>query len=336
LTTPSGTSCATRSGESGLLDDGDDALDVLVGKWCFLDENTVASMGAPREDVATCAATSCPRPGQRRARLARPIRRVVRRITVTWDAAGMPEPLTLERQDGIAVLTMRAPATRNALTVAMARAMIDACETIDADAGIGAVIVTGEGPYFCAGGDRATLAAAGKDPADPAIYQAIGTIYGAFARVGAVEPPTIAAIRGGAVGAGLNLALATDLRVVAEDAKLLSGFLPIGLHPGGGHSLLLARSVGRETANALQLFGATITGAEAVERGLAWAAVPAEEVGATARRLAAIPAKDPELARRTARSMRTIAGPPTMSWAAALDLERASQMWSMRRKELAS
>lgn len=86
----------------------------------------------------------------------------------------------------------------------------------------------------------------------------------------------------------------------------------------------------------MQLFGATITGAEAVERGLAWAAVPAEEVGATARRLAAMPAKDPELACRTARSMRTIAGPPTMSWAAALDLERASQMWSMRRKELAS
>jgi enoyl-CoA hydratase len=248
----------------------------------------------------------------------------------------MPEPLTLERQDGIAMLTMRAPATRNALTVAMAQAMIEACETIDADAQIGAVIVTGEGPYFCAGGDRGTLAAAGKDPADPASYRDIGTIYGAFARVGSLEPPTIAAIRGGAVGAGLNLALATDLRVVADDAKLLSGFLPIGLHPGGGHSLLLARAVGRETANALQLFGATITGVEAVARGLAWVAVPAEQVDLTARRLAEVPARDPELARRTARSMRTIAGPPAISWTAALELERASQMWSMRRKDIAS
>lgn len=248
----------------------------------------------------------------------------------------MSESLSLECQDGIAVLTMRAPATRNALTVAMAQAMIDACETIDADPQIGAVIVSGEGPYFCAGGDRATLGAAGKDPANPARYRDISTIYGAFARVGALEPPTVAAIRGGAVGAGLNLALATDLRVVADDAKLLSGFLPIGLHPGGGHSLLLARAVGRETANAMQLFGAAITGEEAVARGLAWIAVPAEEVDEAARRLAEIPARDPELARRTARSMRTIAGPPGMSWAAALDLERASQMWSMRRKDLAS
>ena len=67
-------------------------------------------------------------------------------------------------------------------------------------------------------------------------------------RVGELAPPTIAAIRGGAVGAGLNLALATDLRVVAEDAALLSGFIPIGLHPGGGHTALLGRLGSREAA----------------------------------------------------------------------------------------
>ena len=175
---------------------------------------------------------------------------------------------------------------------------------------IGAVVVTGDGPFFCAGGDRAQLAAAGKDPAEPELYRAMGRIYNAFARVGALEPPTVAAIRGGAIGAGLNLALATDLRVVAEDAKLLSGFLPIGIHPGGGHSALLSRATGRETANAMQLFGVTVSGLQAVELGLAWAAVPAGAVEATALDLARVPAADPELARRTARSMRTIAGPP--------------------------
>lgn len=248
----------------------------------------------------------------------------------------MAEDITLEVRDGVAVLTMRAPERRNALTVGMAQAMVDACEQIDADPAVGAVIVTGEGAYFCAGGDRATLAKAGKDPSDPAAYKDLTTIYHAFARVGALEPPTIAAIRGGALGAGLNLALATDLRVVADDAKLLSGFLPIGLHPGGGHSHLISRAVGRETANAMQLFGATVVGQQAVELGLAWKAVPADEVDAAALALAATPAKDPELARRTARSMRQIAGPPSVPWAAALDLERASQMWSMRRKDLAA
>lgn len=248
----------------------------------------------------------------------------------------MDVPLTLDRADGIAVITMRAPERRNALTVPMAAAMIDACETIDADASVGAVIVTGEGGYFCAGGDRTVLAEAGEDPAAPETFDAMSTIYNAFARVGKLLPPTIAAIRGGALGAGLNLAMATDLRVVAEDATLLSGFLPIGLHPGGGHAHLLRRVGSRETANALQLFGQRLSGTEAVKRGLAWRAVPAEEVDATARELAAVPAADPELARRTAASMRRIAGPPAIPWDAALDLERAAQMWSMRRKALGS
>ncbi|UUY03750.1 enoyl-CoA hydratase-related protein [Svornostia abyssi] len=246
----------------------------------------------------------------------------------------MASELTLDRRDGVAVMTLRAPERRNALSAAMADAMVAACEEIDADGSIGAVIVTGEGPYFCAGGDRAQLAAAGEDPAEPSLYEAMGRIYQAFARVGELVPPTIAAIRGGAVGAGLNLALATDLRVVADDAVLLSGFLPIGLHPGGGHAALLTRLVGRETANAMQLFGAKVTGARAVELGLAWTAVPADEVDAAAFELARVPAADPELARKTARSMDTIAGPPAISWPAALELERASQMWSLRRRDL--
>lgn len=247
----------------------------------------------------------------------------------------MPDDITLHRRDGVAILTLRAPDRRNALTVAMARTMVEACEEVDADPSVGAVVVAAEGAYFCAGGDRATLRAAGEDPAAPEAWRGLTAIYEAFARVGRLEPPTVAAIRGGCVGAGTNLALATDLRVVAEDARLASGFLPIGLHPGGGHSLLLSRAAGRETANAMQLFGASVSGARAAELGLAWAAVPADLVDETALALAAIPAADPELARRTARSMRQVAGPPALPWAAALDLERASQMWSMRRKDLA-
>ena len=198
------------------------------------------------------------------------------------------------------------------------------------------MVVRGAGGFFCAGGDRATLAEAGHDPAAPETYAGIGAVYRSFARVGELEPPTVAAVRGGAVGAGLNLMLATDLRIVGRDARIVSGFLPIGLHPGGGHGALLGRTGAREAAAALALFGERIDGARAAELGLAWAAVDDEDVEGTALELAARAGADPQLARRTAASLRTVLGPPALPWGAALELERASQMWSMRRKELSS
>jgi enoyl-CoA hydratase len=246
----------------------------------------------------------------------------------------MAEEIGLERREGVAILTLNAAERRNALTRGMAEELIAVCDEVDADPSIGAVVVRGEGGFFCAGGDRATLAAAGADPAAPRTFEGLGAVYRSFARVGELEPPTVAAVRGGAVGAGLNLALATDLRVVARDALLVSGFLPIGLHPGGGHGALLGRTGSRETAAALALFGERIDGARAAELGLAWAAVEDEDVEGTAFDLAARAAADPELARRTARSLRTELGPPAVTWPAGLELERASQMWSMRRKEL--
>lgn len=247
----------------------------------------------------------------------------------------MPSPyadIRVEQEGGVARLVLDAADRRNALTVEMARSMVQACDDLDADPTVGAVVVCGSGDYFCAGGDRPTLAAAGEDPADPERYDGMGDIYRAFARVGELRAPTIAAIRGGAVGAGMNLAMATDLRIVARDAKLASGFIPIGLHPGGGHGVLLGRTGAREATAALMLFGERVTGERFAELGLAWAAVDAAEVEDVAMTLAARPGADPDLARRTAASMRMEVGPPAMTWPAALQLERPEQMWSMRRK----
>lgn len=244
--------------------------------------------------------------------------------------------VNLERADGVATLILDAPDRRNALTLSMARELAAACDEIDADTSVGAVVVRGSGGYFCAGGDRQTLAEAGRDPAAPEAWEGIGDVYRSFARVGELQPPTIAAIRGGAVGAGVNLAFATDLRVVANDAMIISGFLPIGLHPGGGHGVLLGRTGIREAAAAMALFGERIDGARAAQLGLAWAAVEDDEVEAKAAELAAAPAADPELARRVAKSLRAQLGPPALPWPVALDMERASQMWSMRRKSLGS
>lgn len=246
----------------------------------------------------------------------------------------MASEITIERRDGVALLTLDAPDRRNALTRAMARELAEACDEIDADAGVGAVVVRGAGGFFCAGGDRDTLARAGRDPAHPDAYAGLGDVYRSFARVGELDPPTVAAVRGGAVGAGVNLAFATDVRVVARDARIVSGFLPIGLHPGGGHGVLLGRTGAREAAAAMMLFGQRIDGERAAALGLAWEAVDDPDVEERALELASVPAADPELARRTARSLRTELGPPPIPWPAALELERASQMWSMRRKDL--
>lgn len=245
----------------------------------------------------------------------------------------MPGDITLTRASGVATITLDAPDRRNALTLDMARELVAACDEVDADPAIGAVVIAG-GEFFCAGGDRDTLAAAGRDPAEPDAWDGIGLVYRSFARVGELQPPTIAAIRGGAVGAGVNLAFATDLRIVGRDAKIISGFLQIGLHPGGGHGVLLGRTGVREGAAAMAMFGERIDGARAAELGMAWAAVDDSEVESTADALAQRPAADPQLARRVARSMRAELGPPALPWAAALDMERASQMWSMRRKDL--
>jgi enoyl-CoA hydratase len=145
--------------------------------------------------------------------------------------------------------------------------------------------------------------------------------------------PTIAAIRGAAVGAGLNLALSTDLRIVAKDAVLRSGFLPIGLHPGGGHFTLVGRQAGREAAVAMGIFSQPVTGERAVQLGLAWEALPEAEVEARALELARLVASDPELSRAAVASFRAQDIPGRAEVARGLAVERAPQMWSLLRSK---
>ena len=238
----------------------------------------------------------------------------------------------LEREGNVAVITLAAPERRNAFRPEMVRRLLDICDEVDGDSGVGAVVVRAQGESFCAGADRAVLAEAGNDPAEAGRYRDLGLTYRAFVRVGELEAPTIAAVRGHAVGAGVNLMMATDLRVVAETARIITGFARIGLHPGGGHFVLMGRSAGREATAAMSVFGQEISGRRAFELGLAWEALPAEEVEARAIEIASTVAGDPELARATVRSFRLELGPPAATWAVALEAEKAPQMWSLRRR----
>ena len=241
--------------------------------------------------------------------------------------------ILLERNGSVAVITLNAPERRNAFTPEMVSALIETCDAIDADESVGAVVLQARGDSFCSGAHRGVLAEAGKDPVSNDNYRRLGRTYQAFVRVGELQAPTVAAVRGHAVGAGVNLMLATDLRVVANGARIMTGFLRIAIHPGGGHFALLGRSAGREAAAAMSVFGQEIDGRRAAALGLAWESVEEAEVEPRALELAALAGADPELARATVRSFRLELGPPAIPWAAALEVEKATQMWSLRRRE---
>ncbi len=238
----------------------------------------------------------------------------------------------LERHGGVAVFTVDSPEVKNGLSPEMGLQLAALCDEVDADPAIGAAVIRGAGGTFCSGADRRRWTP-GADQAEDTVYKELGAVYTAFRRIGTLSVPTIAAVRGAAVGAGLNLALSTDLRIVSTSARLLAGFLRIGLHPGGGYFTLSTRTAGREATAAMGLFSEEITGTRAEELGLAWRAVPDEEVEPFALELASRAARDPELAREAARSFRTEAGPPGIGWEAALHFERATQMWSQRRRD---
>lgn len=246
------------------------------------------------------------------------------------------DALGLTVADGVAELVLDDQDRRNAIGVDLARAMVERCDEIDADPGIGAVIVRAEGRSFCSGADRRLLAAIAEDPLDEQNYSDLATIYAAFLRIATLLPPTIALVQGPAVGAGLNLALSTDVRIVSPRARLLSGFLKIGVHPGGGHYTMLSKLAGPQVAAAMGLFGEEVNGADCVSRGLAWKEVPAADLVAEGRRLALAAAADPVLARRATRSYRVQAEAPWLSREVAVQAEQSVQMWSFANGPLAA
>lgn len=232
----------------------------------------------------------------------------------------------------IAKITISNPEVRNGLNPRMCQRLTDACEEIDGNADLTAVVILGADGTFCSGADTRQWTTTMLDPASEEAYRSTSTTYGAFVRFGHLRIPTIAAVRGAAVGAGLNLALAADLRVCASNARFIAGFGRAGIHPGGGFFSLAARSAGRQVAAGLGLFNLELSGAEAARQGLAYLAVPDEEVEPRALDIARGAVDDPELGRLALASFRSEVEPPGVPWAAALEIERGAQMWSQRRR----
>ncbi len=175
--------------------------------------------------------------------------------------------LNTEVRDGVALLTLNDPDKRNAINLAMNDEICDTMERLENSGDARAIIVTGAGKGFCAGADLGDLLAARE-------RDNIHEIYRGFLRIAHSPLPTIAAVNGAAVGAGMNMALACDVIVAAEGARFDSRFLQIGIHPGGGHSWRLKHKTSDQVVRAMVLFGEVLSGARAADIGLAWKCVP--------------------------------------------------------------
>ena len=171
------------------------------------------------------------------------------------------EHVRVDEADGVAIVTLVDVKRRNAMTAAMVSEIVETFDALEADESIGAVVITGEPPAFCSGADVSQPRRARRRGADDGERGTVVSIYEGFLRVLRSPLPTVAAVNGPAVGAGMNLALACDVRLAGASARFDARFLQIGLHPGGGHTWMLDRAVGPQAAAAIVLFGEPIDGA---------------------------------------------------------------------------
>lgn len=182
----------------------------------------------------------------------------------------MPEltHLRLERpRDGVALLTLDNPDQRNAMSDEMTSSWVAAVDELAADRSVRAVVVTGEGSAFCSGGNTSWIASEPDASVDYLRTRMIA-FYRAWLSIRRLEVPTIAAVNGPAIGAGLCLALACDIRYAAGGARLGVPFVKLGMHPGMAATYLLPDVVGEAHARDLLLTGRVVDADEALRLGL--------------------------------------------------------------------
>jgi enoyl-CoA hydratase len=229
-----------------------------------------------------------------------------------------------EVSDGVAVVTLNDPERRNALNLDMVDEIVETFDRIEADESVGAVVVTGAAPAFCAGADLSHLGGSQR--------AGLRSVYEGFLRVGRSPLPTLAAVNGAAVGAGMNLALVCDVRVAARRAKFDTRFLQLGLHPGGGHTWMFRRITGPQAVFATVVFGEVLDGAEAERIGLVWKCVDDDQLLTVAREMAGRAAAAPrQLVMKTKATIEDMADLGDHD--AAVDRELEPQLWSVKQPE---
>lgn len=231
--------------------------------------------------------------------------------------------ILIERvESGVAWLTLNRPDRRNALSPDMIAALCEALPRLARDDKVGALVITGAGDAFCAGGDVKAMAEGGEIDAL--------TLEGRFTRLrDAMEisrwlhempKPTIAMLPGAAAGAGLSMALACDLRIAVPDAKITTAFIKVAYSGDFGGTYFLTQLVGSARARELYYLGDVITGAEAATLGIVNRVIEADRIADETMALARRIADGPRVTYRYMKKNLNAAEAPT-DLAGHLDLE---------------
>ncbi len=231
----------------------------------------------------------------------------------------------LEAREGdVVALTLNRPDRLNALNVELAAALVDALHRAGADAGVRCVVLTGAGRAFCAGGDLALLRDARRRDAGHELEGLLRAGHETVLAIADMPKPVLAAVNGPAAGAGMNLALACDLRIASDQASFGQNFAKVGLFPDFGGTWLLPRLVGAARAAEMFYTGEMISAAEAERIGAVNRVVPHDRLAGETRALAARLAAAPPLAVRAVKQ--TLFGACRAELVRALDAEISQQV----------
>lgn len=216
--------------------------------------------------------------------------------TAAWARAESPfGTLTLRVADGVAQIRLDRPDHANTINPEMTRDLAELATRLAEDESVRAVLLTGNGPMFTAGGDIDVFVETPPERLPAALRRMIDDYHRALERLTEIDAPIVAAVRGAAAGGGLGLVCAADVVLAAEDAVFAAGYAAIGMTSDGGNSWWLPRLVGLRRAQELYLTGRRLPAAEALDWGLVTRVLPDEEVepeaAALARQLAAGPTR---------------------------------------------
>lgn len=190
----------------------------------------------------------------------------------------------LDVSDAVAIITLNRPEVLNALNLSMTEALVGAVQVCMDDEKIRAVIITGAGRGFCAGGDMKAVwehIQAGKDPRH--FFRDLTVpLHRAITDIRLMEKPVVASVNGPVGGAGMSLAAACDLRLAAESAKFKQAYTSIGLVPDGGWTVFVPRIIGAAKAMELLMVDPVLDAKEALSLGLVHEVVPDDKLHARA------------------------------------------------------